>query len=75
MDKIVNGSEGYLEKEAKRLESILKKRTLSAAKLDEVKIKANILKTFLPAPPEEKVEEVVLEEKVEETVGRATAEL
>ena len=38
------------------MESILKKRTLSAQKLDEIKIKANILGAFKPVPPP--VEEV-----------------
>ncbi|CAK5269157.1 unnamed protein product [Mycena citricolor] len=46
MEKIVNGTEGYLEKEVKRLESILKKRNLAPAKLDEIKIKSNILQAF-----------------------------
>ncbi|KAJ6513246.1 protein disulfide isomerase [Mycena sanguinolenta] len=51
MEKLVNGTEGYLEKEAKRLDSILKKRSLSSAKLDEIKIKSNILAAF--TAPEE----------------------
>ena len=38
------------------LGSILKKRTLAAGKLDEIKIKANILDAFRPAKVEEKVE-------------------
>ena len=37
-----------------RLGSILKKRTLSAGKLDEIKVKANILDAFRPAKVEEK---------------------
>ncbi|GJE85373.1 protein disulfide isomerase [Phanerochaete sordida] len=75
MEKVVNGSEEYIEKEAKRLQSILTKRSVSPQKLDEVKIKANILATFKAV--EEKVEEVVeeLQEKVDEAVGRDTAEL
>jgi len=52
MEKIVNGTEGYLEKEAKRLDSILKKRSLAPAKLDEIKIKSNILRAFAEAEPE-----------------------
>ncbi|KAF9815482.1 hypothetical protein IEO21_04579 [Rhodonia placenta] len=60
MEKVVNGSEEYLEKETKRLTSILQKRTLAPAKLDELKVKANILGAF---------------KKVEEVVARATAEL
>lgn len=57
------------------LQSILKKRNLSPQKLDEVKIKANILSTFKAI--EEEAEEIVdkLQEKVEEAVGRDTAEL
>ncbi|THV07431.1 protein disulfide isomerase [Dendrothele bispora CBS 962.96] len=69
MEKIVNGTENYIEKEAKRLESILRKRTLSVAKLDEIKIKANILRAF----GEEKAAEAVEEE--EEHLKRETAEL
>ncbi|KAH8082811.1 protein disulfide isomerase [Cristinia sonorae] len=64
MEKVVNGSEEYLEKESKRLASILSKRTLSSAKLDEIKIKANILSAFR-----------AVEAKVEEVIGRETAEL
>ena len=41
-----------------RLASILRKRALSQSKLDEIKIKANILAAFA----EPKVEEVVVEE-------------
>ncbi|PFH52990.1 hypothetical protein AMATHDRAFT_138908 [Amanita thiersii Skay4041] len=62
MEKIVNGSVEYIEKESKRLESILKKRSLSDAKLDEIKIKSNILRAFV-------------EEKEPETIARATSEL
>ncbi|KAI0090087.1 protein disulfide isomerase [Irpex rosettiformis] len=71
MDKVVNGSEQWVEKEANRLASILKKRNISPQKLDEVKIKANILSSFKAV--EEKAEEV--KEKVEEVIGRASAEL
>lgn len=45
-----------------RLESILKKRSLTPAKLDEIKIKSNILRAF--TEPEE-----------EEATKRDTAEL
>ncbi|KAL0061929.1 hypothetical protein AAF712_011213 [Marasmius tenuissimus] len=69
MEKVVNSSEEYLEKEAKRLETILKKRNLAPAKLDEMKIKANILRSFA----EEKKAEA--EEKVDEAVRKATGEL
>ena len=71
MEKLLNNSEGFVEKESKRLHGILEKRKLSPAKLDEVKIKANILSSFKAV--EEKVEEV--QEKTEETVGRASDEL
>ncbi|TBU28011.1 protein disulfide isomerase [Dichomitus squalens] len=53
MEKVVNGSEEYLQKESTRLASILQKRTLSPGKLDEIKIKANILGAFRPATVEE----------------------
>ena len=55
----------------RRLGSILSKRTLAPAKLDEVKIKANILSAFKAV--EEKIEEV--KEEAEEVIGRAAAEL
>lgn len=45
-----------------RLASILSKRTLAPAKLDEIKIKANILGAFVV-------------EKVETVIGRETDEL
>lgn len=54
-----------------RLSSILSKRSLSAQKLDEIKIKHNILSAFKRA--EEKLEEVV--EEAEDAIKRATAEL
>jgi len=41
----------------------MKKRTLSPAKLDEIKIKANVLSAFVP------------EEEAEEMIERATDEL
>lgn len=50
---------------------MLSKRTLTSAKLDEVKIKSNILSAFKAV--EEKVEEVKAE--AEEAIGRASAEL
>ncbi|KAI0071063.1 protein disulfide isomerase [Panus rudis PR-1116 ss-1] len=67
MEKVVNGSEEYIAKETKRLTSILQKRTLSAQKLDEIKIKSNILSAF------KKTEEA--EESAEEAVKRDSAEL
>ncbi|KAL0955099.1 hypothetical protein HGRIS_004016 [Hohenbuehelia grisea] len=80
MEKVVKNGEAYLEKESKRLASILQKRTMSQSKLDEIKIKANILKAFA----EQKIEEAgsagasVAEEAkktAESVVERATAEL
>ncbi|TFY67764.1 hypothetical protein EVG20_g3826 [Dentipellis fragilis] len=65
MEKVVNGTEDYVEKESKRLASIIKKRTLSPAKLDEIKVKANVLAAFTA----EKVEEAA------EAFERATEEL
>jgi protein disulfide-isomerase A6 len=65
MNKVVNDGEAYLEKEAKRLAAILEKKSLAASKLDEIKIKANILRSFAA----KKVEEV------EEVIQRATEEL
>lgn len=69
MEKVVNDQESYIEKESKRLASILTKRTMSPAKLDEIKTKANILSAFVA----KKLEEA--QEKVESVIGRATAEL
>ncbi|KAH9848773.1 protein disulfide isomerase [Lenzites betulinus] len=71
MEKVVNGSEEYLEKESTRLANILQKRTLSPGKLDEIKIKANILGAFRPIV--EKIEETT--EEVKEEIKRDTAEL
>ncbi|KAF8968140.1 protein disulfide isomerase [Flammula alnicola] len=63
MEKVVNGTTGYVEKESKRLSSILEKRNLAPAKLDEIKIKANILKSF------------VEDKSAKEKVARAESEL
>jgi len=65
MEKLVNGTEGYVEKEAERLATILKKRSLSPSKIDEIKVKANILHAFV----EQKVEEG------KEKIARAASEL
>lgn len=51
------------------LASILSKKTLAPAKLDEIKMKANVLKAFAA----EEVEEV--KEKVESVAAKATGEL
>ncbi|EIW54716.1 protein disulfide isomerase [Trametes versicolor FP-101664 SS1] len=71
MEKVVNGSEEYLEKESTRLATILQKRTLAPGKLDEIKVKANILGAFRPVVA--KVEEAV--EEAKEEIKRDTAEL
>ncbi|KAG6908549.1 hypothetical protein DXG01_004182 [Tephrocybe rancida] len=65
MEKVVNSSEAYVQKESSRLAKILEKRSLSPSKLDEIKIKANILTAFA----EQKVEEV------KEKIARSEAEL
>ena len=52
-----------------RLATILKKRNLSASKLDEIKIKYNILNAFV----KQKIDEA--SEKLSETFGRVEAEL
>jgi protein disulfide-isomerase A6 len=69
MEKVVNGSDGYLVKETKRLGSILAKKTLAPAKLDELKIKANILAAFAA----QKAEDV--KEEAEHIVERVKEEL
>jgi len=76
MQKVANGSEAYLTKESARLKSILDKRSLSHAKLDEIKIKANILAQFAEQKVEEAKETVEqaagdVKEKVEEKVAEA----
>jgi len=50
-----------------RLNSILAKRNLATSKLDEIKVKANILKSFL--------EERVAAEESKEKLARAESEL
>jgi protein disulfide-isomerase A6 len=69
MEKVVNGTEAYFEKEAKRLNTILTKRALAPTKLDEIKIKANILAAFAA----KKVEEV--KEEAEHIAEKFHAEL
>lgn len=64
MEKVVNGSNDYIHKELSRLSKILEKRNLAPSKLDEIKIKSNVLKSFTETEADEK-----------ETVGRAKAEL
>jgi len=61
MQKVVSGSEAYVAKELKRLTSIVEKRALSAEKLDEIKIKLNILSAFV--------------KKEEEKIARSEEEL
>ncbi|KIK82603.1 hypothetical protein PAXRUDRAFT_832171 [Paxillus rubicundulus Ve08.2h10] len=69
MEKIIGNSEAYIGKESKRLASILSKRTMAPAKLDEIKIKANVLKAFVA----KKLEDV--EENVGSFIGKVSAEL
>jgi protein disulfide-isomerase A6 len=56
-----------------RLASILKKRTLAPSKLDEIKVKANILAAFIEKKAEEVAEEV--QEKVADATNRIKEEL
>jgi len=46
MEKLLSGTEDYVVKETKRLATILEKKTLASRKLDEIKIKMNILAAF-----------------------------
>ncbi|KAI6039903.1 thioredoxin-like protein [Pisolithus marmoratus] len=69
MEKIIKDSEAYIDKESKRLTSILNKRALASAKLDEIKVKLNILKAFISQKLNDAEEEEV------NAFGRATAEL
>jgi protein disulfide-isomerase A6 len=55
MEKIVNSGEAYVEKESQRLALILSKRTMALTKLDEIKIKANILSAFVKSETSETV--------------------
>ncbi|KAF8806958.1 disulfide isomerase [Phlegmacium glaucopus] len=71
MEKLVKDPAGYVEKESKRLEGILAKRNLAASKLDEMKIKLNILKSFVAT--EEGSDKV--EEASKENISREEAEL
>jgi len=73
MNKLVNDSEGWVKKETARLESILKKKSLAPLKLDEIKIKANILTAFLEKKAEEIVEDV--KEAAEGVAGKVKDEV
>ncbi|KAF8071937.1 protein disulfide isomerase [Lyophyllum atratum] len=64
MEKVVNSSEAYVQKEVTRLAKILEKRNLAPSKMDEIKIKANILSAFTEQPEEAK-----------EKIARAESEL
>jgi protein disulfide-isomerase A6 len=46
MEKVISGKEDHITKESKRLASILQKRVLASAKIDEIRIKANVLAAF-----------------------------
>jgi len=69
MEKLANGTEEYIEKESKRLASILKKQSLAPSKLDEITIKANIMKAFTDKTAAQ------ADEEVEGVTRKATAEL
>lgn len=56
-----------------RLESILKKKSLAPSKLDEIKIKANILAAFVEKKIEEAVEDA--EEAAEDVVDKVKEEI
>ena len=58
-----------------RLASILKKRNLTPSKLDEIKIKANILQAFVEKKVEESQADEVKAEEGEKVARKATAEL
>lgn len=62
-EKINAGSIEYLEKEIKRLSNIISKGALKSSKLDELKTKLNILKTYLSGQ--------VVEEDVAEIPAKA----
>lgn len=61
-DKISVGSVEYLNKEIKRLSSIISKGALKSTKLDELQIKLNILKAYVPG-------QAVIEEKGNEAAA------
>ncbi|CAE6454396.1 unnamed protein product [Rhizoctonia solani] len=69
MEKLTSTGEAWIEKEVKRLEGILGKRSMAQSKLDEIKRKVNVLNSFL----EKKVEDV--KEAVEETAEKVREEL
>jgi protein disulfide-isomerase A6 len=73
MEKVVNGSDSYLVKETKRVGSILTKKTMAPSKLDEMKIKANILAAFAAQKAADIKDEVV--ETAENVAGRIKEEL
>jgi len=55
MEKIVEKSSDHITKELKRLGSILGKGTLGSQKLDEIKIKLNVLSAFVKKDAPEKL--------------------
>ncbi|CAG7852820.1 Protein disulfide-isomerase tigA; Flags: Precursor [Serendipita indica DSM 11827] len=79
-EKIVNNTESWLEKESKRLNSILAKKSLAQTKLDEVRIKANILTAFVVKRGEEVADDIKekvqdVKEKVEQKAAQVKEEL
>jgi len=58
LEKSLKDGEAWVEKEHKRLSGILLKRTLSSNKLDEIKVKINVLNSFLKQKAEKVKEKV-----------------
>ncbi|KAF8580793.1 disulfide isomerase [Ramaria rubella] len=61
MEKLTDGKDDYLTQERTRLSGILSKRALSDEKLDEIKIKSNILSTFVSVADKKMAEGVRIE--------------
>jgi len=55
MEKLTNGSTGYIEKEFKRLEGLISEGNLAPSKVDELKTKFNILKSFVAEKENSKI--------------------
>ncbi|KAI5299799.1 hypothetical protein KEM56_002956 [Ascosphaera pollenicola] len=73
----LSGNAGYVEKEARRLEKVIAKGSVSGEKLDDLVVRSNIVKKFVPSEVEETVEEedeVVVDEKVDEKVEEKVEE-
>jgi len=72
MEKVVKGKEDYFANESKRLTSILQKRVMASEKLDEIKIKANVLAAFAT---EKVVEKTAEKAEARDTIERAIDDL